>query len=69
MNVKEYLLNGSVNLAELAAELYPKNKTARIYLYKKLNNKDGRTFTKKDSEKVLDILRKRCESISALTVE
>lgn len=67
MNVKEYLLSGAVNLAELASEMYPNNKTARIYLNKKLHGKSDRTFTKKDAERAIEILKKRCEDVQKLT--
>ena len=69
MNIKEYLLSGAVNLAELASEMYPNNKTARVYLFKKLHGKSNRTFTKKDAEKALEIIKKRCETISSLTID
>lgn len=69
MNVKEYLLSGAVNLSELASEMYPNNKTARIYLNKKLQGKHNQTFTHKDAEKALKIIKRRCETVSTLTIE
>lgn len=69
MNVKEYILQGNVNLTELAKFLYPNNKNAISYLSRKLHGKDNRTFTKKDAEKAIEFIKEKCRKVDSLTLE
>ena len=69
MTVEEFLKNHcKIDLGFIASEMYPSNKSAISYLSKKLNKKDNRTFTKKDAELALSVLKKYCEGISTLTI-
>jgi len=67
MTVKEFLQSKTVNVSHVAKKMWPKNKNAEIYLYKKLSGE--RPFTKKDAENALDKLKTLSESISGLTLE
>ena len=61
MTFEEYLKNNCpVDLGRVAALMYPNNSAALSYLSKKLNKKDNRTFTKKDSE----LAKKAFETLS-----
>lgn len=70
MTVEEYLkTNKAVNISEVAKILYPKNKTAKSYLSKKLNKKDGMQFTINDAEKAMEALKTLYGNINELTIE
>lgn len=70
MTVEQYLKeNKAVNVSEVAKIMFPKNKTAKSYLSKKLNRKDGFEFTKKDAETALDAIKKLYEIIPSLTID
>lgn len=70
MTVEEYLkTNKAVNISEVAKLLYPKNKTAKSYLSKKLNKKDGMQFTITDAEKAMEALKTLYGNINELTIE
>lgn len=70
MTVKNYLKeNKAVSISEVAKIMFPKNKTAKSYLSKKLNEKDGFTFTTKDSENALKALKELYGDISDLTID
>jgi len=70
MTVEEYLKTSkAVNISEVAKILYPKNKTAKSYLSKKLNKKDGFKFNLVDAENALEALKKLYGNINDLTLE
>lgn len=68
MTVEEYLKeNKAVSVSEVAKIMFPKNKTAKSYLSKKLNRRDGFVFTTKDAESALEALKKIYGNIDSLT--
>lgn len=70
MTVEEYLkTNKAVNVSEVAKIMFPKNKTAPLYLANKLNKTANRTFTKKDSIEALKALKTLYGDISSLTID
>ena len=70
MTVEKYLKeNKAVSVSEVAKRMFPKNKTAKSYLSKKLNKKDGFKFTLADAEKALEALKKIYGNINCLTLE
>lgn len=71
MTVKEFLLTTNIiNNGELARLMYPGNqKSAHTYLSRKLSEKDGRTFTKKDAEKALSVLKQLGITVNDLTLD
>lgn len=69
MDVKDYLLsNKTINRADIARLMYPKNSDADTYLYKKLNNKDNRRFTRKDALLAQEALKQIGHNLINLTV-
>ncbi|MGU3377376.1 hypothetical protein [Chryseobacterium sp. M5A1_1a] len=70
MTVEDYLKNHcKVDLTHIASKMWPTNKNAAAYLSRKLNNADGRTFTKKDSENALKVLKELSLELSNLTID
>jgi hypothetical protein len=67
MNVKEFLLTRKeINLSGIAELMWPTNKSAASYLSRKLNGLDNRTFTQKDAELALRVLKDLGVSIDDL---
>jgi hypothetical protein len=66
MTVQEFLQSKAANLSLVAKKMWPKNKTADLYLYKKLSGE--RPFTKSDSEKALNALNEIYGVIKDLTI-
>ncbi|WP_312306488.1 hypothetical protein [Chryseobacterium sp.] len=70
MTVEDYLKNHcKVDLSHIASKMWPTNKNASAYLSRKLNNADGRSFTKKDSEKALLALKELSIELNNLTID
>lgn len=70
MTVEDYLKNHcKVDLSHIASKMWPTNKNASAYLSRKLNNADGRSFTKKDSEKALLVLKELSIELNNLTID
>ena len=70
MTVEEYLKNHcKVDLSYIASKMWSSNKNAGAYLSRKLNNADGRSFTKKDAEKALQVLKELSKELNNLTVD
>lgn len=68
MTVEEFLKTESIlNLAEIARRMYPNNKSANTYLINKLNGNDNRSFTKKDTERALKVLKELSIAIIELS--
>ena len=67
MTVPEFLSKEGnlLNLSAVANAMWPKNKTARIYLDKKLRGM--RKWSKKDDELALSVLKSLAVDISELT--
>jgi hypothetical protein len=58
MDVKEFLLRSrELNLSGIAELMWPTNKRAASYLSRKLNGLDNRSFTEKDAELALKVLK------------
>lgn len=69
-SLEKYLKeNKAVSVSEVAKLMYPKNKTAKSYLSKKLNKKDGFKFTLVDAENALEALKTLYGNINDLTLE
>lgn len=69
MTVKEFLLapNCPVQHGEIASRMWPTNTNAKSYMSRKLSGKDkARTWTEKDDELCLAVLKKLAVDISAL---
>lgn len=71
MNLKDFLdKNPLINMSQLANEMWPGNKNARIKLYNKLNEKKAGTgiqrITDDDIEKAKEILGKLSKEIKKL---
>jgi hypothetical protein len=67
MKVKEFLMTSKeINLKGIAELMWPSNASANTYLSKKLNGLDGRTFTDKDAELALKVLKELGQSIKTL---
>lgn len=70
MTVKEFLLTcDSIKLAPIAKLMYPTNASADTYLNRKLKGSDGRSFTKKDAERAIAVLKDLSGTIDGLTLE
>lgn len=70
MTVEKYLKeNKAVSVSEVAKLMFPKNVTAKSYLSKKLNKKDGLIFTSKDAQNALKALKTLYGEINNLTIE
>jgi hypothetical protein len=70
MTVEDYLKNHcKVDLSHIASRMWPTNKNAAAYLSRKLNNADGRSFSKKDAVKALEVLKELSIELNTLTVE
>lgn len=71
MDVKEFLLTSKeLNLSGIAELMWPSNKGAASYLSRKLHGIDNRTFTQKDSELALKVLKDlgvRIDSLGRVT--
>ena len=70
MTVEEYLKkNKAVSVSEVASLMFPKNKTAKSYLSKKLNQKDGLSFTQRDAVNALKAIKDLYGVIDSLTID
>jgi hypothetical protein len=69
MKVKEFLLTSTeINLKGIAQLMWPSNASANTYLSKKLNGLDDRSFTDKDAELALKVLKELGKSIKGLKI-
>lgn len=65
MKVRDYLISqNAVTLAYVASQMWPGNKSAKVYLSKKLNG--ALPWTQADEESALEILRKLGEELRGL---
>lgn len=70
MTVKDFLLTaGEIKLAAIAKKMYPSNASADTYLNRKLKGSDSRSFTKKDAETAISVLKELSITISSLTID
>lgn len=56
-NIDRLLNSNIINRTELARRMYPTNKQAGQYLYKKLNRLERQSFTTEDRNKLETIIR------------
>lgn len=67
MTAKDFLINTTaLNLSSIAKAMWPNNKTAPMYLDKKL--KDIRPWTKKDELRCIEILKALAVDIAAISI-
>lgn len=70
MTVEKYLKeNKAVNVSEVAKLMFPKNQSAKSYLSKKLNQKDGLSFTQRDAVNALKAIKDLYGVIDSLTID
>ncbi|MCL1671741.1 hypothetical protein [Elizabethkingia ursingii] len=71
MDLKEFLEdNPIINMSQLAKEMWPTNKSARIKLFNKLHEKEAgsgkQRITEKDMEDAKTVLKKLSDDINKL---
>jgi hypothetical protein len=67
MKIKEYLMTtDEINVAYVARQMFPSNKSAHTYISRKLNGTDGRSWTQKDEDSAKVILNQLGEKLKNL---
>lgn len=52
------------NVSEIARQMFPNNSQASLYLYRKLNETDGRKLTIKEKKKIAEMVLKEAKDFS-----